>query len=167
MKNSELREKCIQSLAQLNEEALLAVFGYLECICKIEKNRANTSPERLAELAAERKVAEEKRKHEQAERISEHIAYQKSSEKAFESWVNKHKASFDLTEIPSRYCSDSGDLQIVMNYVISQLGYKPSAETLNAICETNNATFIYGFRKGTSYIKNTLKKERAIKGGNL
>lgn len=99
------------------------------------------------------------------EELEESERYKEESEASFKEWVNKHKASFELTDIPDRYCTGSEDLRIMMNHVLSQLEYKPSHEALNALYEIQTALFIYGFRRGQNYVNN--QKKKATKGGNL
>lgn len=166
MNNNELRKQCSQYLEQLNEEALQYVRDYLDCLCKMERHRLDTPPERLAELKQLREAAQLQEEQERDKQKAELQADREEAKAAFNAWVKRYKASFELTDIPDRYCTGSEDHKVMINYIVSQLGYTPSSNVINALLDTQTAPFIYGFRRGSNYVNNQQKK-KATKGGNL
>ena len=170
MNKQEMINAINETLSHYTEEGV-KVFHDMVMTFKLgEQYQIETPPERIEELRRlkEEKEASEKQAaaEEKEKRIAKIKAQAEAGEEAFNAWVKKYKASFKLTDIPDRYCAGKKDLEVMINYIISQLGYTPSSDVVNALFYTQAASFVYGFRKGSNYVNNQQKK-KATKGGNL
>ena len=130
-----------ETLSQYTEEGV-KVFHDMVMTFKLgEQYQIETPPERMEELRRlkEEKEASEKQAaaEEKEKRIAEIEAEAEAGEEAFNAWVKKYKASFELTDIPDRYCTGREDHEVMINYIIS-----------------------------SNYVNNQQKK-KATKGGNL